>query len=464
MKNLRLSVKSGLASLYLVAFTTMLLGIVSLSFTQIMLNESQESSNSELSQSAYNSAMAGVEDAKLALLRYKDCIARGFTSSSTPSGDSPDLDMTGCVKAIRLVENDESIIDALGNVINTGSCDIVSNILGRNDENGEVMIQETIGSEESTNTNQAYTCVKITEEAEDYRSVLTADERIRVIPILSKYYEGVVGAKIQWYSNNDRDQQAWDVSNTEQNKFYKKNEATTKLPVVTAELFQTDKSFKMSELDINNANNSGTDHAMITLYPENSVAQFPNVGTFITARNLLDVSNKSSTAAAGTNMSDGTNGATLLPKLISCGYTEGFRCRATLQFPATYNGDTVAYDNSVGPFRSEATFFLRLTLPYGAPDMDFSVTLCKGFDSNGNCDVASFNGVQAIIDSTGRASTMYRRLEARIDLVDSNFPYPEFAVQITGDGTIEKNFWVTKNCWKTVDGQVLSCPNNGNAN
>ncbi len=468
MREHNLATKKGMASLYLVAFTTLLLGIVTLSFTQIMITESKESSNSELSQSAYDSAMAGVEDARLALLKYKDCIARGFTSKSTPSGDSPELDTTGCVNAIKMVEENEALYDSNGQLINSGNCDITSNVLGRDDSDGEVIIQETVGSEDYANTNQAYTCVMISEESPDYRSTLTTSDRVRVIPLHTKYYEGVVGAKIQWYSASDRDGKGWDTSVTDSNKFYKKAEAAENLPIITAELFQTDKSFTMAELDINNETNSGTDHALITLYPENSVAKNESpdstdgVGTFVTAKDLLEVSNKNSFLATGAAYEDGYRGADALPKMVSCGYNNSFRCRSTIQFPATYDGNTVAYDNVNGPFRSEATFFLRVTLPYGTPDLDFSVTLCKGFDADGNCDVANFNGVQAVVDSTGRASTLYRRVEARIDLVDSNFPYPEFAIQITGDGSIEKNFWVAKNCWKTADdGQVLTCANNG---
>ena len=453
----KITVKKGMASLYLVAFTTLLLGIVALSFTEIMVTESRESSNSELSQSAYDSAMAGVEDARLALLKYKDCIARGFTSSGAPSPDM--LDTDHCMQTIELVENKERVLKD-GEMTN-GSCDIVSKILGRDAANGEVIIQETDGSE--ANTNQAYTCVMISEESDDYRSTLTTNDRIRVVPIHTKDYELVEGVKIQWYSaSNDSNgirREGWDTNNTNANKFLPKTEAADKLPIITAELFQTDKIYTMAEMDINNSNNSGTDHAMITLYPENSVAASDSVGTFITARNLLDVSNKSSSAAIG------GEGVGSLPKMVSCGYDNNFRCRSTLQFPATYQGNTVRYDASQGPLRSEATFFLRITLPYGTPNVDFSVTLCKHVNpTTGECDVTSFNGVQAVVDSTGRASTLYRRVEARLDLVDANFPYPEFAIQLTGDGALEKDFWVAKNCWTTADdGQVLTCPNNGNA-
>ena len=60
--------KKGMASLYLVAFTTLLLGVLTMSFVRVMVTESKESSNSDLSQSAYDSALAGIEDAKTAII------------------------------------------------------------------------------------------------------------------------------------------------------------------------------------------------------------------------------------------------------------------------------------------------------------------------------------------------------------------------------------------------------------
>ena len=56
--------KQGVAAIYVVVFTTMLIGIITLSFLRIMLSESGRTLNDTLSDSAYNAALAGVEDAK----------------------------------------------------------------------------------------------------------------------------------------------------------------------------------------------------------------------------------------------------------------------------------------------------------------------------------------------------------------------------------------------------------------
>ena len=73
--------QEGAASIFIVIFTTILLSIITLSFVRIMVSESNLTINYNLSQSAYDSALAGIEDAKVALLRYHECISKGDYSS-----------------------------------------------------------------------------------------------------------------------------------------------------------------------------------------------------------------------------------------------------------------------------------------------------------------------------------------------------------------------------------------------
>ena len=69
--------KKGMASLYVVLFATILFGVITLSFVRIIISEVIQSSNDDLSQSAYDSALVGVEDAKIAVNRYYQCLSRG---------------------------------------------------------------------------------------------------------------------------------------------------------------------------------------------------------------------------------------------------------------------------------------------------------------------------------------------------------------------------------------------------
>ena len=58
MKGKMSKTKRGAASIYIVIFTTTLLGVIALSFVRIMLSEALRTTNYNLSQSAYNSSLA----------------------------------------------------------------------------------------------------------------------------------------------------------------------------------------------------------------------------------------------------------------------------------------------------------------------------------------------------------------------------------------------------------------------
>ena len=433
--------KKGMASLYLVAFTTLLLGIVTMSFARVMISESREASNSDLSQSAFDSALAGVEDAKTAILKYEQC-------NNNPAAE-------GCGE----------IITRMKAAFDNHNCDVVRNILGNSGE-GAVEISEDL--------NQSYTCVTIADDAPIYQSTLTEDIRSRVVPAGTiDNYQNVVGIELQWFTIDPTSDEVKFMNDDAGDNFIPlkaKSDAMDKsarkksAPILTFELFQTDESFRMYQLDLNNETNTGTDHAMIMLYPESGDSD-----SFVTARNLLDASNKSSQAAL-TSSDYASN--SVVPKLVSCfdHGDGGAYCRAVIQFPATYNGSA---DNTDGTYstvkdstkRAKQTFMFRVSLPYGAPQTDFSIKPCTEIVDGKCTETSRFTGAQYIIDSTGRASDLYRRIIARVETTP-NFIFPEYAVQVSGNNAvIEKNFYVTENCWSTDGkGNYTTCANNGDAN
>ena len=436
-----MKIKKGMASLYLVAFTTLLLGIVTMSFARVMISESREASNSDLSQSAFDSALAGIEDAKTAILMYEAC-----------QNSSSDREMGG--NGQRCSDVEAKMIAAFKN----GNCDVAQSIINGKETTGEVVVSETL--------DQAYTCVPIANDSPTYRSILNEDTRSRVIPAKfeGERYKDIVGIELQWHSPNSSTDVEEGVSFMDENTtdnfipFGTKDAALETAPVLAFELFQTDANFTMAELDLNNNDNSGTDHAMIVLYPYN-VIENDEKGTFVSSRNLLDASNKSNQAALKSNNAKDS----VVPKLVSCGYYSGnydkydggSHCRATIEFPKTYRGGE----------RAKLTFMFRVSLPYGTPQTDFSIKACTKIANNRCTETVNFSGAQYIIDSTGRASTLYRRIIARVETAPAA-SFPEYAVQVSGNNSmVEKNFWVTDNCWSTDGkGNSSTCANNGDVN
>jgi hypothetical protein len=124
-----------------------------------------------------------------------------------------------------------------------------------------------------------------------------------------------------------------------------------------------------------------------------------------------------------------------------------YHCAATIHLPNPLNGG--AHNNGGA--------FLRIAHVYANNQpMDFQILLY-----NGDTPV-SFDGVQAVVDSTGRTSDMLRRIETRIELLDVNYPYPEYSVELSGGGgfALCKAYKVTKNNWITNDEGMVIGKNN----
>src|SRR5574344_1758805 len=164
--------KKGATSLFITIIVVILFGVITLGFTRLIISEANQTTNSDLSQSAYDSAMAGVEDAKLAVQQYQFCLSEGKSNVS------------GCAEIVSDMEKG----------IKEQSCDTVKNVLNRqsDSENG-VTVQEVQSSNVSGSSStdngaaasmlQAYTCVTIEEDLADYRTTLNAENSTRIIPL-----------------------------------------------------------------------------------------------------------------------------------------------------------------------------------------------------------------------------------------------------------------------------------------
>lgn len=414
------SERQGVASLYVVIFATILFGVITLSFTRIILSETEQSSDDDLSQSAYDAALAGVEDAKIAVNRYFNCLN---TSGSA-----------GACNNLNVFAEDDNCEDGfpLGRILHGVS--------------GEVKIQESRGgASNETAADQAYTCVIISDVTQDYRGVLTSDTRTKVVPI-GVNATGAAGgsslgqvAKVRfsWYSELNQGTNNNSNNNTflnlrGDNKLDDYGHKTTP-PTIQLNFIKTGSQINLSEFRNENNTSSTIDSTMVFI-PALSGSNGTNPMRLNVTSDMISHSGN-----AANSLSDGASN-THSPYTLQCTSQQEFACVVDLDVSSIlHDGDNA---------------FLVVSLPYGDSLTDFSVAL---LDNSGT--PINFQGVQVNVDSTGRTNQLLRRVETRLDPADLYFPYPQFALETTGgdEDSVRKYFWITSNCW-TEKGY---CDNNG---
>lgn len=410
------STKKGVASLYIVIFATMLFGVITLSCMRIMLSEFGQSSDDDLSRSAYDAAMAGVEDAKTAVNRYYDCLGGNGSSNNCDEAARNMLFRENCNVSIGVAEY------LYGGAYNAGA------------ESPEVMVQEGNHGTNSNdnNSDQAYTCVVVSDIVPDYRGTLTSDTKTKVVPLGVRTPERptnlsqVKSIRLSWYSQlNEGATNSSQFKLSPSKSFGNANEATLP-PTISATLIRA----KRTPDEFHTANN-GADYSTVVLLPsqENS----DNKISFSFLNNAGNVKNGEKHEAFPVN----------------CNSTSEFAC-------------SVEFDVNSMNLTNNDSVFLVLSLPYGETITDFAVAL---YDGDGN--TIDFKGVQISVDSTGRTNQLFRRVETRLDPSDMYFPFPQYELELSGSGddVFWKNFWITANCWysqpSTGDGTANTCDNNG---
>lgn len=436
--------KKGATSVYVVVIATLLFSVVTVSFIRIIINEASKTTSDELAQSAYDSALAGVEDAKTALKQYYECVDADSTEGT-------------CERVVKAL-NERGF-----NASTTGYCDAVSEALGRISVGAdqEVLVKEVYDSTNSANDEnivQAYTCVIVDNTPSDYRSTLGSGDTIRVIPLKTENPNSVTGIRILWYAEDDEQNRNY-LYDSSSNKFTPlgNGNSTPVPPTLSAQIIQTAKTFTLGQFE--NSQGSSTNRGTVFLVPSKQTSAINHIGQ----QTVIDSNNHDySGRASATNPNN-------QPQLIKCensALSEVFACVASIELPSPIANEGTSERNG-------DTFFLVLSLPYGQPTTAFAVQLCTDDlepgggngsargdcrKTNGEESIADFKDVQIAVDSTGRANDMYSRVEARVEFRDIYFPFPEFAIQATSqdNDAIKKNFYVTDNC--------ISTPGNGSAN
>ena len=352
--------KKGAASFYIVAFSTLILLIIAASFTALVIAQITRTSNDDLAQSAYDSAMAGVEDAKLAFYNYRNCLANG-AEAEEPSAESESLN---CGNVVWLVEEYKG-------------CDATSYILGRKkygEEPGEILIQES----ETTGNNmqQAYTCVKLMTETKDYAGSLSSSNPMKVIRL--KFGNGVNPADIKsivvkWGKVENNKPNYYNFGSGEDFKVefpsYEVGGGSLSTPadppVIAVALLQTgNDGFNMDSFSI--VEEGRTNRGMAFLVPTDEAEAASTDGD-----NYKGIYNgEMNVVPASTIVKSNDRNRQNLPNLAYCtddggnnSEDDNFMCVVKIELP----------DARGGGLRDDDAFLVAISLPYGRPETDYSL-------------------------------------------------------------------------------------------
>jgi Tfp pilus assembly protein PilX len=314
--------QSGAVSLFIVVFTALLLTVVTVGFIRLMVQTQQQASAIDLSKSAYDSAQAGVEDAKRAILQYESVCASG--------------DVSGCTDAKKNLDSPDCNI-ALTNVVTS--------------QNGEVKVQQSSG--DVTTFDQAYTCVKVILDTPNYQASLNQDTS-KLIPLVG--LSDFDSIKIDWFSARDLQDTTKNVnvptvaqgtSLLSQSSWI--SSTTPNQPsIMRAQLMQVgDNGFKLSDFD-GATNAQGISNA-------NTLFLYPSA---IVSSPLTFASNVRKSPSA--------------PTAVHCSTTlnsGGYACSATITLPSPIGGGArIAYLNLTSLYRSSS---YQVTLLSGGSTVDF---------------------------------------------------------------------------------------------
>jgi Tfp pilus assembly protein PilX len=363
----------GGVSIFVVVFTALMVTIVTASFVQIVLRNQQIASNNDLSQSAYDSAMAGVEDAKRALVKLSRC------------------------------ENDpvDSCETAIRTALDSNECDSLQSagVVTFDSTTNEVQVG---GSEQ----NQAYTCVKVTLDTEDFSKTLDESGVPVVVPLKGRNEFNKI--RLSWFSVEDLPEDEGGVTMP----LEVPSDATTSLPgedewsatsppIMRAQLIQFNRN------DIQLSQFADGNSRTLFLYP---ISTGPSAHSFATDA-------RASSVAANSPKPTVCNEAMMTSEAI------GYACSVVLDLP-----------NPIGGSQSTREAYLQLQSVYNTTS--FKVELLND-DNN-----VRFNGVQPSVDSTGRASDFFRRVRAKLSVTEEINPFLPNAA-LTTDSNLCKEFFIT---------------------
>lgn len=389
----------GAVSIFIVIFSTLLISTIVVGFVRLMINGQQQATAADLSQSALNSAQAGVEDAKRLLVWYgNSCL-----------GASPSS-VAACNEA--------------RTALNSGGCDTLqkAGIVGGPDDK-EIVVQQTNNAADAQ-LQQAYTCVKVQVDTEDYIGELRMGKSRMVALKGAGDFDRV---EVEWFSQEDLKRVADDaqveLAGLNDSSLPKLSEWNPNRPaLLRAQLIQFGNDFKLSDFDKTDEGTSNA-HTLFLNPAENGATE------------SLSFENDERLTATAT----GTVGSlynVACDQDFSTTTDKQYACKAIIALPAAVG--------QADPDRLKRTAYLRLDALYN-DNTSFRIRLLNGPSMVGSpsANMVQFSSVQPVVDSTGRANDLFRRIQSRVEIASSTFPFPQSSIDLSGGFC--KAFRVTDN-------------------
>lgn len=210
----RINHQSGAVSLFAVIFAAILLSIVTVSFIKLMINDQKQATDNDLSQSAYDAALAGVEDAKRVIRASQLGNATATDALARP--------------------NDCKVIKRSG-------------VLGADASDEETVIRSNTSTGGGGQFDQAYTCVNIDMKTPDflYEAI---ENTTQVIPLRAADTFNKI--RIQWYTRDNNNNQALVTGGGVNDNLPTLSEWPTNAPpIVRAQVITPGAEFSIDDLD-----------------------------------------------------------------------------------------------------------------------------------------------------------------------------------------------------------------------
>ena len=402
-RNQQHSSERGQASMVTVAMFMMLFAIVAVSFTYIVVDTTRQAANDTLQSVAKSAAESGVEDAKR-LLVYCYSQQTGTDTYSTPTAQSI------CTKVVGNKLEDLGCQDILQQVNDTNLSGFVT------EEDGNGGYRAKVGGDDSESdgsSTEYYQCLKIATRTLTYQGVANANSDSAIVPLRLVNADGVptnpARIEISWHRNSSGENGDQPVNGLSsgiglptQSTW---NNSGNRPAIVRAEVVGAPKNNVSVESLISN-------DAAVTLRPVNGTP-----GTSIAIMNYKPAQNDYDGNNDAPNNQYGGS-APILAAGCSNDTSQNYACVVNL----TGGDGGGAFDIQ------NFDYYLRLNAIY--KDTHFSIS---AYSSTG--ERLYFDGVQPVIDVTGKSADSFSRIQANLEPTysdDDNKWWPEYAIETQG--------------------------------